>query len=139
MTADKLVILKRELEFLDHGGYRRPVGSRQPVFCMETSVDWKPALFFEDSPNCPKRKYESCDPQRECTLAAFVPDGHKNETVPCRYIPLNNREETIASLMQDGASEPRIEAALRGWLIKNIVQLESSQPSENSAVAITPV
>lgn len=139
MTADKLVVLKRELEFLDHGGYRRPVGSRQPVFCMETSVDWKPALFFEDSPSCPKRKYESCEPQRECTLAAFVPDEHKNETVPCRYIPLNNREETIASLIQEGASEQRIEAALRGWLIKNIVQLESSQQSERPEVTTIPV
>ena len=139
MTADKLVVLKRELEFLDHGGYRRPVGSRQPVFCMETSVDWKPALFFEDSPSCPKRKYERCDPQRECTLAAFVPDEHKNETVPCRYIPLNNREETIASLIQEGASEQRIEAALRGWLIKNIVQLESSQQSERPEVTTIPV
>jgi hypothetical protein len=139
MTADKLVVLKRELEFLDHGGYRRNVGSRQPVFCMETSVDWKPALFLEDSPSCPKRKYERCDRQPECTLAAFVPDEHKNETVPCRHIPLNNREETIASLMQEGASEQRIEAALRGWLIKNIVQLESSQQSERPEVTTIPV
>src|SRR5215470_17862243 len=139
MTADKLVILKRELEFLDHGGYRRPVGSRQPVFCMETSVDWNPAPFFEDSPSCPKRKYEHCDPERECTLAAFVPDEHKNETVPCRYIPLNNREETISSLIGEGASEPYIEAARRGWLVNSIVQLESSQPSEKTAGATIPV
>lgn len=140
MTAEHaLSTLRRELEFLDHKGYRRPVGSRQPVFCMETSVEWKPALFFEDSPSCPKRKYEQCDPQGDCTLMGFVPEEHKSKTLPCHYIRLNNRGETIASLMQDGASEQRIEAALRGWLVANIVKLERSKQGETSAVTLIPV
>jgi hypothetical protein len=45
-----LSTLKHELEFLETGGYRTPIGSRQPLFCMETSVDWRKPVFFEDSP-----------------------------------------------------------------------------------------
>ena len=41
-SNDSLSTLRHELQFLDQGGYRRPVGSRQPLFCTETSVSWPP-------------------------------------------------------------------------------------------------
>jgi hypothetical protein len=41
-SNDSLSTLRHELPFLNQGGYRRPVGSRRPLFCMETSVSWRP-------------------------------------------------------------------------------------------------
>lgn len=119
-----VLVLQHELEFLDHGGYHRPVASRQPLFCMETSADWKPPLFFEDSPSCPKRKYENCIPERDCALMEFVPVEHRKETVPCRHIPLNEKGETIESLSKAGKSK-EIEAKLRSWLVTTIEKLEA--------------
>ncbi len=57
-----LTILRRELEFIDSGGYKMTLGTRQPVFCMETSAEWKKPLFFGDFPVCPKKKYRDCSP-----------------------------------------------------------------------------
>jgi hypothetical protein len=121
---DSLSTLRHELEFLDHGGYRRPVGSRQPLFCMETSVVWRQPLFFEDSPSCPKKRYEACFPERDCVLMGFVPIEQQHESVPCRHIPLNDTGETITSLSKAGANEKQIETALRNWLVKSIARLE---------------
>ena len=121
-----LSTLKHELEFLDRGGYRRPVGSRQPLFCMESDVEWRQPLFFEDSPICPKKKYEPCSTERDCVLMGLVPLERQRETIPCRHIPLNERGETIASLSSSGASEQQIETTLRAWLVTAIAKLEES-------------
>ena len=130
--TNAISILKNELEFLDRGGYRQTVGSRQPAFCMETSTEWRPALFFEDSPSCPKKRYEHCFPERDCLLTDFVPEEHKNDEVPCRHIPLNETGETIASMSRGGASETKIEAALRSWLVKTIANAEAEALSSSS-------
>jgi hypothetical protein len=122
-THNALAALKHELEFLDKGGYRATVGSRQPVFCMETSADWKPALFFEDSPICPKRKYNDCSPDRDCLLMGFVPMEHRHEIVPCRHIPLNEKGDTIESLSRT-VGHDQAESALRTWLVKRINELQ---------------
>jgi hypothetical protein len=123
---NSLSILKHELEFLDHGGYRRPIGSRQPLFCMETSVEWRQPFFFEDSPSCPKKRYEACSTDRNCVLMDFVPIESRREAVPCRHIPLNESHETIASLSRGGAQERLIEAEVRSWLAKTIARLEQA-------------
>jgi hypothetical protein len=120
-----LATLKHELEFLDHGGYKTTVGSRQPVFCMETSADWKPALFFEDSPICPKKKYVDCSPDRDCVLMGFVPMEHRQEVVPCRHIPLNERGDTVDSLSRTGGHD-KVESALRGWLVRTFNELQAA-------------
>ena len=127
-TKDPLSTLKGELEFVDHGGYRTLVGRRQPLFCMETGADWTKREFFEDSPSCPKEKYCACDPQSSCVLMGFVPVEQRKQTLPCHFIPLNDKGETIASLEKTGDRE-KIEAALRGWLVKNIEKLEPA-PAE---------
>ncbi len=123
---NSLLTLRHELEFLNHGGYRTPVGSRQPLFCMESSVQWRQPLFFEDSPSCPKKRYEQCFPQRDCVLMGFVPVEVRNEAVPCRHIPLNDTGQTIASLSDAHANEKQIEMALRNWLVKTIERLEET-------------
>ena len=123
-AANSLSILKQQLEFLDQGGYRKPLGARQPVFCMETPVEWRRSLFFEDSPSCPKERYEACSLEMECALADFVPSEHRRETVPCRHIPLNEGGDTVASLMRGGVRQGQIEADVRSWLVKTIARLE---------------
>jgi hypothetical protein len=120
-TNNTLSTLRHELEFLDNGGYRTTIGSRQPLFCMETSPTWRKPLFFEDSPTCPKKRYDPC-PDSRCVLMDFVPMEHRHETVPCRHIPLNKMGETIDYLHRTGAKE-KIEAALRGWLVNTIERL----------------
>jgi len=124
-THDALSTLKHELEFLDHGGYRTPAGGRQPLFCMESETEWRPSLFFEDSPSCPKKRYCECSLDRNCVLMGYVPVEHQQETVPCRHIPLNERGDTIESLSKTHTRH-EVEAVLRGWLVKTIAQLEKT-------------
>jgi hypothetical protein len=121
-THNALAALKHELKFLDKGGYKTTVGSRQPVFCMETSADWKPALFFEDSPICPKKKYNDCSPDRDCLLRGFVPMEHRHEIAPCRHIPLNEKGDTKRAF--PGLRGMTAESALRSWLVKRINELQ---------------
>lgn len=123
-TYDMLTTLKRELEFVNKGGYRVFVGHRQPLFCMETGADWKKPEFFEDSPSCPKERYDACNPKRGCVLLAFVPTQQREETVPCRHIPLTREGDTIASLEESG-HRGEVEAALKTWLTENIEKLET--------------
>lgn len=120
-----LSALKHELEFLDRGGYETTMGSRQPLFCMESGVNWRQPLFFEDSPSCPKKKYCVCNPGGDCVLMGFVPRDDRHETVPCRFIPLNERGDTVESMGKTSTREAT-EATLRAWLVKTIGQLEKS-------------
>jgi hypothetical protein len=43
--------------------------------------------------------------------------------VPCRYIPLSNRGETVDSFYRSGTQE-ELELALRQWLAATIERLE---------------
>jgi len=124
-----LPTLKHELEFLDHGGYRTTVGSRQPLFCMESGPNWRQPLFFEDSPSCPKKKYCACDPNGDCVLMGFVRLEHRHENVPCRFIPLNEKGETIDSLYKSKTNQ-QAEGVLRNWLVKAIEKLETQPANE---------
>ena len=122
-THDALTVLKGELKFLDQGGYKKPIGRRQPMFCMETGADWKKPVFFEDSPSCPKEKYCACNPEGDCVLMNLVPAEQRHLAVPCRHIPLNEKGETIDSLEKSG-DRAKVEATLKSWLVKNIEKLE---------------
>jgi hypothetical protein len=131
-TNSVLRTLKQELEFLDNGGYRTPIGSRQPLFCMETAVGWRQPLFFEDSPSCPKKKYCACNPDGDCVLMSFVPIEQRHQTTPCWHIPLNEKSETVHGLYKTRTNE-EIEAALRKWLLKTIKSLEKAIAHEKPA------
>jgi hypothetical protein len=110
-NKDRLQVLKRELEFLGNGGYRAP-------------LVWRSPLIFEDSPTCPKARWSAC-PHSDCTLLAFVPQESRDESVPCRHIPLNERGETLESLYTTGTNE-EVEDAVRSWLLRTIQQLEEA-------------
>ncbi len=81
--------------------------------------------------NCgdPKRSL----PCEECLLTDFVPQKHRNEDVPCYFIPLNEAGETIDSLLAKSADQDHIEEALKAWLRKMIAQLEKGRAETSQA------
>jgi hypothetical protein len=128
-TDNTLSLLRHELEFLDHGGYRARVQYRQPLFCMETAVEERKPLIFEESPSCPKKRHSACPPESGCTLMDFVPVEDQHEAIPCRHIPLNEKGETIETLYRAGGNE-KVEPVLRSWLVTMIQQFERATPVE---------
>jgi hypothetical protein len=55
-----------------------------------------------------------------------VPPERQNREIPCRHIPLNEAGDTIASLSKL-ATHDQVEAAIRGWLVKEIGKLEEKR------------
>ena len=116
MTQDEhglLELLKFELKFVEDGGYGR--SPRTP---------WRPTYIFEDSPSCPNLG-DSARPHpcNECLLMKFVPNELQNENFPCRFIPLNEKDETIDSFYRCG-TQLELEEALVCWLRNQIAQIE---------------
>jgi len=113
---ETLEVLRRELAFLENGGYRE--ARRYP---------WRPNFVFQDSPTC-LNFHEQCDPRpcSECLLIRFVPQDRRETHFPCRHINLTLRGETVNSFYEWGTEE-EMEAALKGWLKKTIQVLESGQ------------
>ena len=116
MAYDRQAVLEKlreGLAFIESGGYRNPARAR-----------WRPQFIFEDSPTClhrdPTKPRSSCS---ECALMSFVPEDSRKRRIPCRYIPLNKRGETIESFYRMGAQE-ELEAAVVKWLKTTIEQLE---------------
>jgi len=113
---DLLEILKSELEFLEHRGYRR---SPETV--------WRPKYIFEDSPSC--INYDSEETRRPCTdcaLIYLVPPAHRSAKSPCRHIPLNEAGETLDSLYRY-ANQSEIENVVGTWLGAAIKRLEEER------------
>ena len=125
-TRDLLTVLKKELEFLEKGGYRN--SARAP---------WRPQLVFQDSPTClnfdPIQQPRPCS---ECTLTQLVPGEMQRKKFPCRYIPLNERGETIDSFYRFGTQE-ELELELGRWLKATIEGLEKQKAK--SQVALKPI
>ena len=118
-------VLKSELEFLNSGGYRK--------------TSWRPRFIFEDSPTCPNfghsHRQEPCS---ECILMQLVPPEKRGLKVPCRYIRLNDRGDTIESLYRSGTQD-ELESALRAWLTREIKNLENAKaPMTNRARGSRP-
>jgi hypothetical protein len=113
---DLLEVLKFELEFLEHGGYGRSV--RTP---------WKPTSIFQDSVTClnfndPARPH----PCNDCMLFDFVPEQHRNEKVPCHFIPLDETGNTV-SAFDPGYNQPQMEEAVKEWLRRAIQRIENQR------------
>jgi hypothetical protein len=110
---DLLAVLKNELEFLEKGGYRHTARAA-----------WRPHFIFQDSPTClnfdPTQTPRPCT---DCVLMQVIPDDLRALNIPCRYIPLNERGETIDGLYRYGTPE-ELEAALGEWLKTTIRRLE---------------
>jgi hypothetical protein len=110
---DILEVLKFELNFLLDGGYGRSPRSA-----------WRAPAIFEDSPICPN----FCDAARpypcdSCLLAQFVPQEQRDETVPCRFIPLTKEGQTVEDLYRTG-NQVEMEEALATWLRDQIARIE---------------
>ena len=113
---DLLEVLKSELEFLEHHGYRRS---------PETA--WRPKAIFEDSPSCINfHSAENPRPCTDCALIYLVPPPHRSAKSPCRHIPLNESGETLDSLYRY-ASQSEIENAVATWLRSAITRLEEER------------
>lgn len=111
--AAVLNVLKDELAFLEHGGYREP--SRNP---------WKASSIFLDSPTCINRG----DPKRsractECPLMEFVPPEGREATFPCHHIPLTQSGDTVNSVERWG-DQNELEEIVKSWLEMKIQEME---------------
>jgi hypothetical protein len=119
---DILHLLKLELAFLEHGGYRR-----------SARASWKPTTLFVDSPTCPNFNHPGQTyPCQQCQLIQFVPPELKEHACPCHHIPLNTSGETLDSLFHWG-TEKELEKALRGWLRETIGRIERERFYKKSA------
>jgi hypothetical protein len=111
---DLLDALKFELDFLQKDGYARPV--REP---------WRCQLIFEDSPTCANHdSKDECKPCHQCALMPLVPQGSRDEKIPCRHIPLNTQGETLDSLYRY-ADQRETEEVFGNWLRSTIAKLET--------------
>jgi len=114
--------LKLERDVLKNGGYGRSV--RTP---------WKEERLFRDSITCLNLGQEvRRHPCSECLLWEWVPEDHKEADIPCHFIPLNKRGESIASL-EDAGARTEAENALLEWLNVTIQELEEKLAVQESA------
>jgi hypothetical protein len=114
-----LSLLRKELDFLESGGYVNQYG-------------WRPPLYFEDSEICPRTAYSRCS--SDCVLMAFVPEAFRSEAPPCRRIPLNQAGETLNTLYRTGTLA-ETEAAVRRWLRSTIEKLEAATQDRKGTTA----
>jgi hypothetical protein len=116
MSKDKrnlLDVLKKELEFVEKGGYRHPARAA-----------WRPQYMFQDSPTC--LNFESSDhpqPCNDCIISQLLPLEAALRKIPCRYIPLNEQGDTL-DLLYRTATEKETEGKFVDWLKTTIARLE---------------
>jgi hypothetical protein len=119
MSRDKrqlVDVLRQELEFVEKGGYRHP-----------SHAAWRPQFMFQDSPTC--LNFNSNDipaPCTDCVMMQVVPADSQQRKFPCRYIPLNERGETLDLLYRAGTQE-ETQAAFKNWLKSTIARLQREQ------------
>ena len=105
-----LSTLRRELEYLEGGGYRNRDA-------------WRLPMIFEDSPICMRLESTNCA-EIACPLLEFVPPVAREEQTPCRYIQLNDKGDTVDSFYRTG-TPMELEATVRRWLLQKIGELQS--------------
>jgi hypothetical protein len=114
--------LKRELAFLERGGY----GGAMP---------WRPVAMFLDSPSCPNRlDTEHSTPCSQCWLFQFVPERFHQEMEACHFIPLNRDGESVHSMTRQ-YTPGEVEAALKNWLqgeIRHLEELEAQSGKDRT-------
>jgi len=116
VNRDILEVLRFELKFLEEGGY-----------VCSPHTPWRAPYIFEDSPSClnfrdPSRPH-SCS---QCLLTQLVPAESRSEERPCRFIPLNDKGQTVDSLYHTGTQKEMAEA-LDAWLRREISRLEGNR------------
>ena len=118
-----LEALRFELSFLEDGGYGR-----------SPHTPWRPPSIFEDSPICLNFSDATRPhPCNKCLLDKFVPQEHRNEDVPCRFIPITPEGQTVDDFYRT-ATQIEMEEALARWLRVQIQKLEN-EPANTQGVA----
>ena len=113
-----LDLLKKELEFLEQGGYKR--SPERP---------WRASYMFEESPSCPNHSDRTRQTRcQDCWMMQFVPSDLQVEQIPCRFVPLTADGITVDSLYRCGTSAES-EEALRKWLQQQIRKIEGELSS----------
>ena len=64
----------------------------------------------------------------------FVPEGRRDEKVPCRHIPLNEIAESLDTLYNTASME-EVKNVLREWLKTEIARLERSEDAPERGAA----
>ena len=109
-----LNLLKRELEFLEHDGYKR-----------SPDRPWRAPYLFEESPSCPNYSDGAWQTLcQDCWLMQFVPGDLHYEQIPCRFVPLTPDGLTVDTLYRC-ATSAESEEALRLWLHQRIREIEN--------------
>lgn len=116
MTTDRndlITVLKKELQFVEEGGYRET-----------TRAPWRPQFIFQDSPTClnfdPSHAPKPCS---DCAILQLVPEHLRVHKIPCRYIPIANDGRTIDWFYRNGTQQ-ELEPVFSNWLTSTIVLLE---------------
>jgi len=113
-TNNILDVLRSELELLKSGYYTSP-----------PHAPWRASYIFEDSPSCLNFNNSTRPhPCNECPLIQLVPADLREQEFPCRYIPLNDKKQTVESLYRTSTHQ-EMEEVLRDWLNREIAQLEA--------------
>jgi len=116
--------LKLQRSILKDGGYGRSV-----------HTPWKEERLFRDSITCLNVSEEvKKHPCNECLLWEWVPEDHKDEDIPCHFIPLNEQGKSIADLEEAGKRE-EAEQALLVWLDSTIQKLEERLEKQGSGTS----
>lgn len=118
---DILAILKRELEYIETGGYGPPV--KDPTGATST--------MFADSLVCLNYGYPyRTHPCADCPLMQFVPPEKRTSGMPCHEIPLDASGRTVEWFAQREDRE-EMQEVVKGWLRQAIQRLESERSPED--------
>lgn len=89
---------------------------------------------FRDSVLCinagKSHRADSCD---QCLLLQFVPPEKQKQGVPCHYIPLNEKGDTLASL--EGRPAREVEAVILAWMETALARLQRDLDEERARKA----
>lgn len=114
--CDLLTVLKKELQFLEEGGYRET-----------TRAPWRPQFIFQDSPTClnfdPSHTPKPCS---ECAVLEVVPEHLRAQKIPCRYIPIAGDGRSIDWFYRNGTQQ-ELELVFSNWLRNTIALLEREE------------
>jgi hypothetical protein len=112
-----LTLLKKELEFLERGGYG---GTKS----------WKPLSVFLDSPSCPNRlDVDRSTPCPQCWLFNFVPKQFGQELPACHFIPMTDDGQSLETLTRE-YSQAEVREKVKAWLQAEIQHLEALDMAE---------
>ena len=110
---DLIYLLKLEVSIIEGGNYGRPV-----------LMPWRNITLLRDCVTCLNvgglEGHHAC---QDCFLIEHVPEDARQERMPCHYIPLNEKGDTIAALDLQGKRK-EAEKALLTWIRETIKKLE---------------